>query len=191
MHAYRFRLLIEDQDDFLRDIDVLANQTFEDFNNFLLKHFELPAGELSSFYICDHKWRKLKELTLIDMQQDLDEDDDPDEKPSERKRLPVFVMSEAKIKDIIDDPHQRIIFEYDFLNPVTLYLELMRINPAEKGKNYPLVARSSGAFTRSPVKQRVNNSEFSEDLLTSDDDLLDDMFEVDGEEAEFDESTAW
>ena len=76
MHAYRFRLLAEDQDEFLRDIDILANQTFEDFHRALIAMFNLNSEELASFYICDNKWRRIKELTLIDMGHDEDFDDE-------------------------------------------------------------------------------------------------------------------
>lgn len=192
MHAYRFRLLAEDQDEFLRDIDILASQSFEDFHQFLITMFKLKSDELASFYICDNKWRRLKELTLIDMDHDEEADDeDEDEKPAKKNKLPVFVMKQVKIKDIIDDPHQRLIYEYDFLNPVVFYIELFKIVPGDKRHNYPQCARSEGEFVRAPLRKRFAIEDLGEDLLTTEDDILDDTFEVDNDEGSVDESNEW
>lgn len=192
MHAYRFRLLAEDQDDFLRDIDVLAGQTFEDFHKALVSMFDLKNDELASFYICDHKWRRLKELTLIDMQQDSDfEDEDDDEKKEKKNKLPVFVMNQSKVKDVIDDPHQRMIYEYDFLNPVVFYIELIKILAADKAQSYPVCVRSNGEFVRVQQKRKFTLEDLGEDLLTTEDDLLDDMFEVGNDDATLEDSTEW
>lgn len=192
MHAYRFRLLAEDQDEFLRDIDILAKQSFEDFHKFLTTLFKLNSAELASFYICDNKWRRLKELTLIDMKQDEGpEDEDEDEKPLKKSKLPVFVMNQVRIKDMIDDPHQRLIYEYDFLNPVIFYIELFKIVPGDKNRDYPLCSRSEGEFVRAPIRSRFSIEDLGEDLLTSEDDILDDMFEVDNDEGSVDEPTEW
>lgn len=192
MHAYRFRLLAEDQDDFLRDIDVLAGQTFEDFHKSLISMFDLKNDELASFYICDHKWRRLKELTLLDMQQDTDfEDEDDDEKKEKKNKLPVFVMNQSKVKDVIDDPHQRLIYEYDFLNPVVFYIELIKILAADKAQSYPVCVRSNGEFVRAQQKRKFTLEDLGEDLLTTEDDLLDDMFEVGNDDATLEDSTEW
>jgi hypothetical protein len=192
MHAYRFRLLAEDQDEFLRDIDILANQNFEELHHFLIALFKLSNDELASFYICDNKWRRMKELTLIDMSHDDDfEDEDEDEKPVKKNKLPVFVMNQVKIKDIIDDPHQRLIYEYDFLNPVVFYIELFKIVPGDKNQEYPLCFRSVGEFARAPIRKKFAIEDLGEDLLTTEDDLLDDLFEVENDEGSVEEPTEW
>jgi hypothetical protein len=192
MHAYRFRLLMENHDEFVRDVDVLANQTFEDLHSAFVSLFALKTNELASFYICDHKWRRLKELTLIDMQHDDDHDDEDDDFEREKKnKLPVFVMNQVKIKDIIDDPHQRMIYEYDFLSPVVFYIELMKIVRGKHDETYPVCVRSEGEFVRAQMQKKFAHEDFGEDLLTTEDDLLDDTFEVDNDEATLDESNNW
>ncbi len=155
MHVYRFRLLSEEQDDFLRDYDILASQTFLDFHNLVVETAELKGNELASFFICDRNWRKKKEITLIDMQPHDDstsgvDDDDDDRKPRTSK-IPTLEMAKVKIKDVIDDPHQRLLYEYDFLNPKTFYLELMKIIDADTKANYPLCSKSVGKLTPSAV----------------------------------------
>lgn len=147
MHLYRFRLLSEEQEDFLRDYDILASQTFMDFHQLIIETVELKGNELASFFICDRNWRKKKEITLIDMQPNGEDeflDDDDDEKTSKSAKMPTMEMSKVKIKEVIDDPHQRLLYEYDFLNPKTFYLELIKIINADEIEGYPKCVKSVG-----------------------------------------------
>jgi hypothetical protein len=144
MHVYKFRILSEEQNDFVRDIEIGNKQTFEDFHNILLKSSGLDGKELASFHITNGKWIKLKEITLLDMmeeQPDFDEDEDDEPKVKLPKTL---VMKDCKLKDYIDDPHQRLIYEYDFLNLQTFFIELIQISEAKKGITYPVCTRSVG-----------------------------------------------
>ena len=52
MHAYRFRMLMDDQEDFLRDFEILSSQTFLDFHNLIRESVELQGNELASFFVC-------------------------------------------------------------------------------------------------------------------------------------------
>ena len=153
MTAYHFRVLLDEQDDFLRDIEIKPGQTFKDFHDAILKSVEIEGNELASFSICDPRWNKQKELTLIDMgvkEPDPEFDDDDDRKPMNIP-IPVMIMENVKIKEMIDDPHQRILFEYDFLNPKLFYIELMKIVDADPKKEYPLCVKKEGTLIPSVV----------------------------------------
>lgn len=177
MHAYRFRMLNDDQEDFLRDFDILASQTFLDFHNLIRESVELPGNELASFFVCDRNWRKKKEITLISMQEESQEEIDDDDRRSPRKnRIPVCEMDKVKVKDIIDDPHQRLLYEYDFLNPKSFFVELMKIVDGEKNIQYPLCIKSTGKFvTAAPVlfETAVDPEDDNIALLAEFDDILD------------------
>jgi len=154
MHIYRFRVLIEDNEQFFREIDVKANQTFEDFHNVLVTSAGFDNNEMASFYICDSKWNKQQEICLCDMtmpeEEDNFEDGDEDEVRAKKKPVPITCMSDTYLKDIIVDPHQRIIYVYDFLKLHTFYIELYKILTAEQGKKYPLVVKSVGKIIKTP-----------------------------------------
>lgn len=148
MQAYRFRLLHDDQEDFIRDIEIKPGQSFRDFHDIILKSVGLEGQELASFFVCDRKWNKTKEITLINMMTEaestadsLDDDDAP-----VKVRIPVSVMDEVKVRDVIEDPHQRLLYEYDFLNPRTFFIELTRILDADEKKVYPLCVRQEGTL---------------------------------------------
>jgi hypothetical protein len=87
MHTYKFRMIVEDQDDFVRDYEIRSNQTFSQLYNIIRQTVTLKGNELASFFICDSKWRKKKEITLLDMQDEtladaiIEDDDDEFRKP--------------------------------------------------------------------------------------------------------------
>lgn len=148
MQAYRFRLLYEDQEDFLRDIEIKPGQTFREFHDVILKSVGIEGQELASFFVCDRKWNKTKEITLINMMAEGEathEIMEEEETPAQVK-IPVMVMDDVKIRDVIEDPHQRFLFEYDFLNPRTFFIELTRILDADDKKTYPLCVKQAGTL---------------------------------------------
>jgi len=150
MQVYRFRLLFEEQEDFLRDIEIRPGQTFKDFHDIILQSVEIESHELASFFICDPGWSKQKEITLIDMgikTPDIDFDDDI-RKPVEVP-IPVMIMEDVKIREVIDDPHQRILFEYNFLNPTTFFIELTKIVEGDPKKEYPICVKKEGTMAPS------------------------------------------
>ncbi len=150
MQAYRFRLLFEEQEDFLRDIEIKPGQTFKDFHDIIIQSSEIEGNELASFFICDPRWNKQREITLIDMGVKLPETDfDEDDRKPVNVPLPVMIMEDVKIREVIDDPHQRILFEYNFLNPRTFFIELTKIVDADAKKQYPICVKKEGTLTPS------------------------------------------
>jgi len=154
MHVYRFRVLIEDVEDFYRDIEILASSNFEDFHKAIMQSIDLDGKELASFFICDSKWNRKKEITIEDMSDD--DDDEVENAP--------LVMSKCILAEYIDDPHQRLIYVYDFLNMNEFYIELSKIIPADKKVKYPRCVRKSGIIPKTGgyVSSRIP-SEFDEE----------------------------
>ncbi|MEI8047149.1 MAG: hypothetical protein WCI92_07205 [Bacteroidota bacterium] len=149
MQAYRFRILLEEQDDFLRIIEIKPGQTFRDFHDIILKSVEIEGNELASFFVCDPLWNKQREITLIDMGiklPDAGTDEDEDGKPVIIP-MPVLIMDDVKIRDVIEDPHQRILFEYNFLNPRVFYIELSKVVDTDAKKEYPVCVKKEGTLS--------------------------------------------
>lgn len=137
MLIYKFKISFEDQTDFLREIALRADQTFEDFHQALLGNLGLDPGMLASFYLCDHRFRKLKEIRLTDTNT---------VSTQENPALPL--MQDAVLKDYIDDPHQRLLFVYDSLNQWTFYIEMVKIQQAKENTVYPAFTRRAGGVPR-------------------------------------------
>ena len=150
MQAYRFRLLYDEQEDFLRDIEIKPGQTFRDFHDVIVSSVGIEGQELASFFVCDRKWNKQKEITLINMMDPSENQAviQDDEDAPVKVQIPVLVMDEVKLRDVIEDPHQRFLYEYDFLSPRIFFIELMRILDADESKTYPLCVRKEGTLAK-------------------------------------------
>ncbi len=136
MHSYRFRILTDDDEDFLMDIEVKATQTFLDFHNAIKKFCNILSNELASFYICDDNWRKKTEIMLIDMSE-------PENKEQQK---PYFVMENAYLNQIINNPHQKLMYVYDFIKMHTFYVELIKINKTSDSIDYPALIKKEGSL---------------------------------------------
>ena len=162
MYTYKFRLFFDEVEDFVRDYELLADQTFLDFHDIIIQSIGgLDGRELASFYICDSKWSKIKEITLLDM-------DDAEEEENHRQ-IPKITMEEAVLSDLIDDPHQRLIYEYDFLNLKTFFIELLKFSEANNNSVYPRCTASTGEMPNQENLSRKDGFDFS-DLTDEGDD---------------------
>ncbi|MCF8298956.1 MAG: plasmid pRiA4b ORF-3 family protein [Saprospiraceae bacterium] len=167
---FRFKILHEELESFQRVIEIKSNQTFLDFNNIIRQTINLKGNELASFFICDNEWNKENEITLLDMSID------DNAKP---------VMSECTIDDFVEDLHQRLIYEYDFLNLITFYIELIDISKPVKKVSYPKCILNKGILPTNGSPKTNGNLE--EDLLKEFNDLLVDEYIPDSDDAFIDD----
>lgn len=137
MALYRFTVGFEDYEDVSRVIEIRSTQSFYELHIAIQDAIGFDKSQLASFYISDDSWRKGMEITLERMTEI--DPDDPD-------YLPVPTMKEARLCDYINDPHQRFVYVFDFLEMWTLQVELTGIIIQEDPKKtYPALIRSVGA----------------------------------------------
>ena len=150
MYYYKFKVFYDEVEDFVRDVDVLANTNFEDFHLFLYQCLGLQGNEFAAFSICDQKWNKQKEITLMDTSEDEETAETPEyddeDSFSTKSRLPRFVMKDAILKDFITDPHQHILYEYDFIDPKTFYIEFQKVAQTEHPEEFPRCTYQKGTL---------------------------------------------
>jgi hypothetical protein len=182
MYYYKFKISFDEMEDFERNIEILASDNFESFHQILYESIGLKGHELASFSVCDTKWNKKQEITLIDMQDDSEAETpnyEEEEEFSTSSNLPKFIMREAVLKDFITDPHQNIMYEYDFVNPKVFYIELLKALPAKENAKYPCCTFSKGILSvaEKNTKSSQPEDEFLNDFLDEiDEDDLDDGF---------------
>lgn len=157
MAAYKFRVTFEEYEDISRVIDIKSSQTFLDFHKAILASIGFDEKQMASFYMSNDTWKKGQEITLEDMS------DDDDEDPS--KKIPI--MKKSQIQDFIDDPHQKIIYIYDFIEMWTMHIELIGIEMKESTSiKYPVCSKTIGLPPKQYDKvQRfgiVDDDEFEE-----------------------------
>lgn len=119
---YRFRIILDAEDDVFRDIEIMADNTLEDLHNTILQSFGFDGTEMASFYISDDDWNQGEEIS----QFDLDEG-------SGSARL----MNETTIDDVVSESQTKLIYVYDFLSMWTFLVELAEVAEPEAGMDYP------------------------------------------------------
>ena len=131
MALYRFRVTFEDYDDVMREIDVKANQTFEDLHRAIHQSTGYNPEYSSSFYISNDQWTKGEEITYLPNQRRIDRG--------------VALMDKVRLSSFIDDPHQKFYYTFNFDRPFDFHVELMKIILEDTpGVTYPAVIKSVG-----------------------------------------------
>ena len=110
---YRFTLISDEADDFVREIQIDPEATFYDFHEAILKSVGYANDQMTSFFICDDDWEKEKEITLEEM-------DDNSEMDS-------WVMKDTRIDELVEDEKQKLIYVFDYMTERCFFIELSEI----------------------------------------------------------------
>ena len=141
---YRFRVILDAEEDVFRDIEMLASATLEDFHNAITQAFGFEGGEMASFYLSDNEWNQGEEFSLFDMSDGLD---------------PVRIMEETALDSVLDEDQKRMIYLYDFLSMWTFYVELAEIAEKQEGILYPHLVFAHGQLPDSPPAKQFEASD--------------------------------
>lgn len=175
---YRFKVWFEEEEDIFRVIDITPAASFLSLHDTVLDSIGFRKDLPGSFFCSDDNWRKGKEISRKD----------------ESKAL----MENSKLKDFVNDPHQKFILITDFNESWTLNIELQSIQNDVKGIAYPFVFKSVGKAPKQNEGigrfKTVDENEFDEiaNKLVSkhapmvDEDFDEEGFGEEGEEGEED-----
>jgi Plasmid pRiA4b ORF-3-like protein. len=146
---FKFLILSDEVDTFKREIKIDADATFLDFYNAILSCTGYSNKEMASFFLCDNKWRRQQEITLVEMDTYSDEDS--------------YIMEECILSDYLEDEKQKVMFVFDYLTERALYIELSEIIPGKNLKT-PVCTLSAGEAP----KQIVNIEEIKTQSISLD-----------------------
>ena len=65
--VYKFVVLSDEDESFVREFEFLDSQTLLDFHNILQEELEYDKSQMASFYLATDNWEKEEEFTLFDM----------------------------------------------------------------------------------------------------------------------------
>lgn len=200
MHIYRFRVSSEGLDDFLREIDIQSNGTFQDFFDALITLTGLEKGAKGIFYTTNNRWVRVAEIGIEPVKakpKGIYDDEEEDIRDVHRRNKMHFThMGIAKLRDFMSDPHQRIIFETETFEFRLFYIELFKILTVNDDITMPRCNVSRGELPTRPIviipepeekpKRRPSVSEELAKLKplddVSDDDIAEDIEELEGDE---------
>jgi hypothetical protein len=150
MIIYRFRLTSEDHEDFLREIEIQPTQTFLDFHKAILICANLENCENALFYTTDNKFKKEKEFSFKYQKKQVRKYDDDLDQVVTETYVP-HLMKDSVLKKFIDDPHQRLIYEFTGKKDYyVLFIELFKIIKTDECISLPRCVNKKGELPKKP-----------------------------------------
>lgn len=112
--VYKFRIISDEVDDFLREIKIDSEASFYDLHEAILKCCKYKDDQMTSFFICDDDWEKETEITLEDMGSGSSEED-------------TYVMKDTRLSELLEEEKQKMIYVFDPLAERVFFIELAEI----------------------------------------------------------------
>ncbi|MBO6189809.1 MAG: hypothetical protein J6N92_03235 [Alloprevotella sp.] len=104
----KLKFISDEQEGFLREIEIDGDATFLDLCKALLESCSYPDDQMTSFYICDDEWERREQVTREDMgTTSVDED--------------CYVMQETRLSEFLSEAGQRLEFVFDPFNERVFY----------------------------------------------------------------------
>ncbi len=162
---YRFRIILDTDEDVFRDIEIQASATLEDFHNAIVQAFGFDGQEMASFYKSNEFWEEGEEICLFDL----------GEEPGK-----IRIMSDTFLDEVVSEEETKLIYVYDFLSMWTFMVELADIGEVEDGVMYPNLMYVHGQIPAiAPEKEFTSEKIGGEDDFDSD---FDEEFDLDPED---------
>jgi hypothetical protein len=158
--VYKFVVLSDEDESFVREFEFLDSHTLMDFHNMIQDELEFDKSQMASFYLATDNWEKEEEFTLFDM------------------GTGSSTMEVAILEDIIFRKNQKLLYVFDFFNERALFVEYTGEAEEDDEVDYPVCTNSKGI----PPKQVIFGSssrKLYNSIVVSDDDDDDDEPEVD------------
>lgn len=167
--VFKIRMIGDEDDNFLRDYEVLYSMTLFDFHNFICDDLGYDAGNMTSFFLSNKRWEKLREFTLIDMGENPDDENAP------------IAMENVTLGQIFHNNNDRLIYTFDIFEDRALFLELMATEKCKDVTDYPIVRLANG---EAPDQFDASLSPSNKSIF---DEAMDDYSDFDGDDQYDDE----
>lgn len=110
---YRFIVISNEVDDFMREIKIDSEATFLDLHKLIIDSCGYSDDQLTSFTICEDGWEKGQEITMEVMDTDSYEDS--------------YIMAETELNEFLEDEKQHLLYTFDPLADRVFFIELSEI----------------------------------------------------------------
>ncbi|MBQ8366197.1 MAG: hypothetical protein IJX40_00495 [Alistipes sp.] len=163
---FKYRMLSDESDHFVRDFEVYPDMTLTEFHRFILRALRYDDCMVSIFK-ADNEWRPVEEFSEIDLGDDV---------PGAPR-----CMDNVRLMDVNSDFHDRLIYTFDMLNNRSYYLELIDMQRPVGDLTYPRVV-----FEHAPVPDQYD-PEATEESGSIFEEMMSDYNEFDGDDSYDDE----
>lgn len=134
--VYKFTLLSDEIDDFVRVIKIDPEATFFELHNAILDSVNFEKNLMTTFFLCSDDWEKRQEVTLVEMESSSEYDN--------------LVMEDTKLEELISDEKQKLLYIFDMISERAFFMELTEIIPG-KSVDKPVCVVSEGVSPQQVV----------------------------------------
>jgi hypothetical protein len=161
----KFRLISNEQDDFIRDFEIPGDQTFFHLHEAIQENLQFDPSQIASFFICNQQWEKVQEITLFEL--------------SDEEAAKVLVMDSTKVGDHMRCIHDKMVYIFDVFNERMFFIELVEILEQDASGHYPRCSFKKGEpprqITIDPIfLSKIGEEDIPMTALPPDDELFDD-----------------
>jgi hypothetical protein len=157
---YKFIVLSNEDEAFMREFEFLDTHTLLDFHYALQDELEFDKSQMASFYTATDNWEKEEEFTLLDMGTG---------SPT---------MESAVLEDVIFRKNQKLLYIFDFFNERGLFVEYIGEMKEVAGKDLPICTNAKGAAPKQVVFGGKASSKLYSNIVISDDEFEEDLDEL-------------
>lgn len=166
--VYRFVVLSDEDEAFVREFEFLESHNLLDFHNAIQEELEFDRSQIASFYMATDSWEKEEEFTLFDM------------------GAGSSTMENAVLEDIIFRKNQKLLYVFDFFNDRALFIEYVGESKEIEEREYPLCTNSKGLPPKQVTFGGVSRKKYNNLIVTDDEEeeVVDDEIFFDSEDDE-------
>ncbi len=163
---FRLRMLCDENDRFVREYEVPYSMNLLELHQFLCDDLGYDDQSMTSFFLSNDRWEKLREFTFLDMEL---------ENPEEPELTPI-PMGSITLGQILHQNKDRLIYVFDPFGDRSMFIELTGAVKEEEGTEYPRVTVAE----EEPPSQFDAGAASSQSIF---EEAMDDFFDFDGEDS--------
>jgi hypothetical protein len=150
--VYRFVVLTDEDETFVREFEFLDSHTLLDFHNTIQEELEFDKSQIASFYMATESWEKEEEFTLFDM------------------GAGSSTMENAVLEEVIFRKNQKLLYVFDFFNDRALFVEYVGEAKEDDNMEYPICTNSKGLPPKQVSFGGVARKKYNNLVVTDDED---------------------
>lgn len=147
--AYKIRIILNTEEDVIRDIAISKLNSLEDLHNIIINAFGFDGSEMASFYRSDEDWNQGEEFPLFDMSEGSNG---------------IIQMQDISIEEVLVNAEDKMIYVYDFFTMWSFYVELI-----EKDFEHNLTELPDLLFSLGSIPNNAPEINFESENLSEDD----------------------
>lgn len=157
--VYKFVLISNETDDFMREISIDSEAKFIDLHNAILNSVKYTKDGITTFFTCNDDWEKEQEISLFEIETSMDVDS--------------YTMDSTVLSEFINDEGQKLIYVFDNITDRAFYIELKEIVPGQD-LDEPECTASAGL---PPEQYKIEDfSDLTKSTKSGKDDIVDENF---------------